>query len=1273
MNAIPWHFFLGSPQRLTISFMTCAVLVAGPAAAAELAVKDGLMLWLAADVGVTADAGGQVTGWNDQSGNGNNAAPRAGAPSTEAPTLAANVVNGKAVLRFDGQDDVLEIPNSATLQPQAGDWTVFFVAKRLAASQGDFPQVIGSRPWVSGLDEGWSVSMSSGGAVGSHYADGAAGHDVPAVLSNARLSQSAFQMWQVEENRAAGTTTFYANGDLDATRSTPMPVEAVDQLDAVYIGREIGGSDNRRANLELGEILVYNRVISKTERESISSYLSEKYGLGYSPNALPTVSITSPAGGASFESPASITMTASATDTDGSIRRVELFANNTLVAAASAPPFTVPLSIVSTGSVSLTAVATDNRGGLGTSAPVAITVTGSLPPVPMNVTSGLQLWLKADAGVTADETGHVSVWTDQSPNGNDALQDNALATPPENFQPLLVANEANGNPVIRFDGASSFMTIINSPSLQPQNGDWTILFAGSRGTPSQGDWPQIIGSRPWTAGVDAGWSLNFGGTSGLLGSHFADGTAGHDVGNATSASPLATGALQVWQMEENRTGGYTAFYLLGMTNRVVTAAMPTNAVSHFGDTYIGREVEGGNNRRANMDLAEMLVYNRALSPQEREQASTYLLRKYAVQQIFNNNARPTVTLTSPADGLTFNAPANVNLGVNATDTDGAVVSVAYYRGNALIAQATNSPFNLKVTLTGLGDSLLTAVATDNLGAMATSAPVAIKVIAPGIQLIGKVDYSDTFSLNATRTDGLYNNNANGAYNVETVGSNPAAAWSPIANFSFNTPASSTDPAKVGAATGNTGAAGGLAQTGGGDFSLPYGLQSNFVVQVDAIVPTDRLDISTLPVAGGNIFSTNSLTVFLRRDSATTLPGIGLFNGATETGVTNSTGAFVRTGVSDNNWHSFAVQFNQPDSVLRVYVDGVLISTVNLATFADGLYQNFSTAAVGVGGSGGVFWLDNFKVGAPPELIATVDYSDNFTLGEIRTDGLIGDDSGGAYTIENTQGNPAVTWTPASAFRFVTPASAASPDLVAAASANNGAATGLIEFGGDASIGYGLRDNYVVQFDAILPSDRLDITSVPQPGGGIFAANSLSVFLRRDSTAGTPHSAFPDTGLPAIGLYNGNKESAVTDAAGNLIFTGVDDNNWHNYAVHFNQATDELGIYVDRILKVTVNLATFAEGAYNNYSNGAVGMGGASLGGGNFWVDNFKVGAPAAQPPPQVTLSIARDAAGAVITWTGSGTLESADALDGTWTPLPTATSPYPITTTAAAKYYRVKQ
>src|SRR6185503_7477774 len=197
-------------------------------------------------------------------------------------------------------DDYLEIANSLVLQAAAGDWTVFFVAKRLGSSQGDFPQVIGSRPWVTGLDKGWAVSFDGAGLVCSHYADGDSGHDVPAVRSIKNLSTTAFVMWQVEENRGAGTTSFYANGDADRVLSTAMPVGAIDQGDPIRIGREIGGANNRRANMDLAEILVYNRVLERTERDAVAAYFSGKYALGFTPNQAPTASVTSPANGANL-------------------------------------------------------------------------------------------------------------------------------------------------------------------------------------------------------------------------------------------------------------------------------------------------------------------------------------------------------------------------------------------------------------------------------------------------------------------------------------------------------------------------------------------------------------------------------------------------------------------------------------------------------------------------------------------------------------------------------------------------------------------------------------------------------------------------------------------------------------------------------------------------------------------------------------------------------------------------------------------------------------
>lgn len=95
------------------------------------------------------------------------------------------------------------------------------------------------------------------------------------------------------------------------------------------------------------------------------------------------------------------------------------------------------------------------------------------------------------------------------------------------------------------------------------------------------------------------------------------------------------------------------------------------------------------------------------------------------------NPPPTVSITSPASGATFTAPASIALTAAASDTNGTVTQVAYYRGSTLIGTATSAPYALTWPNVAAGSYSLTAKATDNGGATTTSAAVAITVTAAG--------------------------------------------------------------------------------------------------------------------------------------------------------------------------------------------------------------------------------------------------------------------------------------------------------------------------------------------------------------------------------------------------------------------------------------------------------------------------------------------------------------------------------------------------------------
>ncbi len=94
-------------------------------------------------------------------------------------------------------------------------------------------------------------------------------------------------------------------------------------------------------------------------------------------NQLPTVSITSPASGATLVAPVDVNVTMSAADSDGSVARVELFSGSTLLATLTTAPYTFVWKNPLPGSYVLTAKATDDRGATRTSTTVPINIGGT--------------------------------------------------------------------------------------------------------------------------------------------------------------------------------------------------------------------------------------------------------------------------------------------------------------------------------------------------------------------------------------------------------------------------------------------------------------------------------------------------------------------------------------------------------------------------------------------------------------------------------------------------------------------------------------------------------------------------------------------------------------------------------------------------------------------------------------------------------------------------------------------------------------------------------
>src|SRR5206468_12343640 len=85
----------------------------------------------------------------------------------------------------------------------------------------------------------------------------------------------------------------------------------------------------------------------------------------------------------------------------------------------------------------------------------------------LTVAPELVAWLQGDNGVTADGSGNVSQWNDQSGVGNNALNIT------NGTQPTLTSSAINGHSVIHFDGVSQLLEMTSNPSLA-DNRDFTF-------------------------------------------------------------------------------------------------------------------------------------------------------------------------------------------------------------------------------------------------------------------------------------------------------------------------------------------------------------------------------------------------------------------------------------------------------------------------------------------------------------------------------------------------------------------------------------------------------------------------------------------------------------------------------------------------------------------------------------------------------------------------------------------------------------------------------
>jgi hypothetical protein len=134
------------------------------------------------------------------------------------------------------------------------------------------------------------------------------------------------------------------------------------------------------------------------------------------PNSPPIVSIINPVDGPIFSEGEGVTISAIASDTDGTVVLLEFFSDTTKIGEDYSPPWEMSWNQDQVGCYSLTAKATDNEGAVSTSLPVKVVVTPSdyTPPSialigPQNGKAGLSLNPELSVSVTDTDLDNLDV------------------------------------------------------------------------------------------------------------------------------------------------------------------------------------------------------------------------------------------------------------------------------------------------------------------------------------------------------------------------------------------------------------------------------------------------------------------------------------------------------------------------------------------------------------------------------------------------------------------------------------------------------------------------------------------------------------------------------------------------------------------------------------------------------------------------------------------------------------------------------------------------
>jgi RHS repeat-associated protein len=526
-----------------------------------------------------------------------------------------------------------------------------------------------------------------------------------------------------------------------------------------------------------------------------------KVGISGRANTAPSVSLTAPSPGSVVAGPSgTLSLAATASDADGSVARVEFYANGSLIAADTAAPYAHTWSGVSPGTYAITAKVIDNDGTAATSSAASVRVNAA-PTV--SVTSPAQGAVFAtapasatvaatasdDAGVTRVEfyangsligtkisAPYQVVWSGVA-SGSYTLVARAFDADGASFNSPGVTVRVNAGPTASITAPAS-----NSVFTAPASVSFTASASDGDGSVSSVQYVnQATGSAISGVLTTAPYTFTWSGMA--AGSYTLVARAIDNNGvastsapvavtindrpvatlSASALNPVAPGSMTLQATASDSVGGVSSVRYYA--NGTAISGVLTSAPFTFNWTAVARGTYAIVARATDAHGAtgDSATYN------------------------WTVNQAPSVSLTAPATGTVLAGPtASVSFSATASDVDGSISKVEFLANGSVVGSSTTAPYAYTWANAPAATHTLTARATDNAGVATTSAAVSIRVNAlpttsltaptAGTVLAGPTA-NISMSANAGDTDGSISK-------VEFVANGAVVGTSTTAPYSF---------------------------------------------------------------------------------------------------------------------------------------------------------------------------------------------------------------------------------------------------------------------------------------------------------------------------------------------------------------------------------------------------------------------------------------------------------------------------------------------------------